>query len=72
MRDGDGAGEEFDTIRQIDIKPGVDKELPTFSITLANGKSGQFTAALLGSFRGGLGFWHTEIPIATVTQVIFK
>lgn len=52
MRDGDGAGEEFDTIRQIDIKPGVDKELPTFSITLANGKSGQFTAALLGSFRG--------------------
>jgi len=50
----------------------VDNELPTFSITLANGKSGQFTAALLGSFRGGSDFGHTEIPISTVTQVIFK
>ena len=71
MRDGDGAGEEFDTIRQIDIKPGVDKELPTFSITLANGKSGQFTAALLGSFRGARILAYRN-PIATVTQVIFK
>lgn len=59
---------KFDTIKQIDVKPGADKGLPTFNITLANGKSG----ALLGSFRGDSDFGQTKIPISTVTKVIFK
>lgn len=63
---------KFDTIKQIDVKPGADKGLPTFSITLANGKSGEFTAALAGSFRGESDFGQTEIPITTITKVIFK
>ena len=63
---------KFDTIKQIDVKQGADKGLPTFSITLANGKSGEFTAALAGSFRGESDFGQTEIPISTITKVIFK
>lgn len=63
---------KFDTIKQIDVKQGVDKGLPTFSITLANGKSGEFVAALAGSFRGESDFGQTEIPITTITKVIFK
>jgi len=63
---------KFDTIKQIDVKQGTDKTLPTFSITLANGKSGEFTAALAGSFRGESDFGQTEIPITTITKVIFK
>lgn len=63
---------KFDTIKQIDVKQGTDKTLPTFSITLANGKSGEFTAALAGSFRGESDFGQTEIPITTITKVFFK
>ena len=63
---------KFDTIKQIDVKQGTDKTLPTFSITLTNGKSGDFAAALAGSFRGESDFGQTEIPISTITKVIFK
>lgn len=63
---------KFDTIKQIDVKQGADKGLPTFSITLANGKSGEFAAALAGSFRGESDFGQTEIPISTITKIIFK
>jgi hypothetical protein len=63
---------KFDTIKQIDVKPNTDKGLPTFSITLMNGKSGEFAAALAGSFRGESDFGQTEILISTITKIIFK
>ncbi|MDQ6733602.1 MAG: hypothetical protein M3Z35_05705 [Nitrospirota bacterium] len=63
---------KFDTIKQLDVKQNPDKGLPTFAITLTNGKSGEFTAALAGSFRGESDFGQTEIPISTITKVIFK
>ena len=63
---------KFETIKQIDVKQNPDKGLPTFAITLTNGKSGEFTAALAGSFRGESDFGQTEIPISTITKVIFK
>ncbi len=63
---------KFDTIKQIEVKQGAEKTLPTFAITLTNGKSGEFTAALAGSFRGESDFGQTEIPISTITKIIFK
>ena len=63
---------KFDTIKQIDVKQNPDKGLPTFAITLTNDKSGEFTAALAGSFRGESDFGQTEIPLSTITKIIFK
>jgi hypothetical protein len=63
---------KFETIKQIDVKQGAEKALPVFAITLTNGKSGEFTAALAGSFRGESDFGQTEIPISTITKIIFK
>lgn len=63
---------KFDTIKQIDVKQNLDKGLPTFAITLTNGKSSEFSAALAGSFRGESDFGQTEIPISTITKIIFK
>src|SRR5688500_20356045 len=44
---------KFETIKQIDVKQGAEKA--------TNGKSGEFTAALAGSFRGESDFGQTEI-----------
>lgn len=63
---------KFETIKQIDVKQGAEKTLPLFAITLTNGKTGEFTAALAGSFRGESDFGQTEIPISTITKIIFK
>jgi hypothetical protein len=63
---------KFDTIKQIDVKQDTGKGLPTFAMTLTNGKSGEFTAALAGSFRGESDFGQTEIPISTISKIIFK
>jgi hypothetical protein len=63
---------KFETIKQIDVKQGAEKALPVFAITLTNGKSGEFTAALAGSLRGESDFGQTEIPISTITKIIFK
>lgn len=63
---------KFDTIKQIDVKQSGDKSLPTFTITLTNGKSGDFGAALPGSFRGESDFGQTELPITTITKIVFK
>lgn len=63
---------KFETIKQIDVKQGGEKGLPTFTITLVNGKNGDFAAALPGSFRGESDFGQTELPITTITKVVFK
>lgn len=63
---------KFETIKQIEVRQGLEKALPVFAITLTNGKSGEFTAALAGSFRGESDFGQTEIPISTITKIIFK
>jgi hypothetical protein len=63
---------KFETIKQIDVKQGAEKALPVFAITLTNGKTGEFAAALAGSFRGESDFGQTEIPISTITKIIFK
>lgn len=63
---------KFDQIKQIDIKPGVDKASPAMTVTLVNGKSGEFVPAEQGSFKGESDFGQVEVPIGSISKVVFK
>jgi len=63
---------KFDQIKQIEVKPGADKNAPAMTVTLANGKNGEFTPAVSGSFKGESDFGQVEVPIGSVSKVIFK
>jgi hypothetical protein len=63
---------KFDTIKQIDVKPGTDKGLPVFSITLSNGKTGEFALAINGSFKGDSDFGEVELPATGLKKIVFK
>ncbi len=63
---------KFDQIKQIDLKPGADKAAPAMTITLANGKNGEFVPAVSGSFKGESDFGQVEVPISSVSKVVFK
>lgn len=61
----------FDTIKQIDVQPDKDK-LPVLSITLSNGKTGEFALAIPGSFKGESDFGEVELPAHTLKKIVFK
>ena len=63
---------KFDQIKQIEVKPGADKNAPAMTVTLANGKNGEFTPAVSGSFKGESDFGQVEVPIGSVSKVVFK
>lgn len=63
---------KFETIKQIDIKPSADKAPPAFAVTLTNGKSGDFIAAVSGSFKGESDFGPVEVPVSSATKVVLK
>ena len=63
---------KFEQIKQIEVKPGADKSAPAMTVTLANGKNGEFTPAVSGSFKGESDFGQVEVPIGSVSKVIFK
>jgi hypothetical protein len=63
---------KFDTIKQIDVKPASDKGLPVFSITLSNGKTGEFALAINGSFKGDSDFGEVELPANGLKKIVFK
>lgn len=63
---------KFDTIKQIDMKPSPDSGLPTMSITLANGKTGEFALAIKGSFRGESDFGEVDLPASGLKSIRFK
>ena len=63
---------KFDQIKQIEIKPGADKTAPAMTVTLTNGKNGEFTPAVSGSFKGESDFGQVEVPIGSVSKVMFK
>ncbi len=63
---------KFDQIKQIDVKPAGDKGTPAMTVTLANGKNGEFTPAVVGSFKGESDFGQVEVPVGTVSKVVFK
>jgi len=63
---------KFDQIKQIEFKPGADKAVPAMTVTLANGKNGEFVPAVDGSFKGESDFGQVEVPIASISKVVFK
>ena len=63
---------KFDQIKQIEVKPGADKSAPAMTVTLTNGKNGEFTPAVSGSFKGESDFGQVEVPIGSVSKVVFK
>ena len=64
---------KFDQIKQIELKPGADKAAPAMTVTLANGKSGEFVPAVAnGSFKGESDFGQVEVPIGSLSKVVFK
>jgi hypothetical protein len=63
---------KFDQIKQIDIKPGADRAAPAMTVTLTNGKNGEFVPAVQGSFKGESDFGQVEVPIGSVSKVVFK
>lgn len=63
---------KFDQIKQIEFKPGADKAAPAMTVILANGKNGEFVAAVDGSFKGESDFGQVEVPIASIAKVVFK
>lgn len=62
----------FDTIKQIEVKPGADKGMPIFSIALTNGKTGEFSLAIAGSFKGESDFGEVEFPASGIKKIIFR
>jgi hypothetical protein len=63
---------KFDQIKQIEFKPGANKAAAAMTVTLANGKNGEFAPAVEGSFKGESDFGQVEVPISSISKVIFK
>ncbi len=63
---------KFETIKQIDVAPAPDKALPTLTITLTNGKTGEFTLGIAGSFKGESDFGEVDLPANGLKKIVFK
>ena len=63
---------KFDQIKQIELKPGADKAAPSMTVSLANGKTGEFVPAVQGSFKGESDFGQVEVPIGSISKAVFK
>lgn len=63
---------KFDAIRTIDVKPSGNGTPPAVSITLNDGKAGEFTLAIAGSFKGQSDFGEVELPAAELKRIAFK
>lgn len=62
----------FENIKQIDVKPSGNGALPSVAITLNDGKTGEFTLAIAGSFKGQSDFGEVELPAAELKKIVFK
>lgn len=62
---------KFDQIKHLLIKPAGSDASPVVSITLNDGKTGEFALAIPGSFRGRSDFGEVELPAAELKQVVF-
>lgn len=62
---------KFDGIKHIDLKPG-NGAAPNVTITLNDGKTGEFILAIPGSFKGQSEFGEVELPAAELKKLTFK
>jgi hypothetical protein len=63
---------KFENIKEIEIRKGSDAELPVLAISLTSGKSGEFTLAISGTFRGESDFGEVEFKPAGLNKIVFK
>ena len=63
---------KFDSIKLIDLKPSGNGSLPNVSITLADGKTGDFVLAIAGSFKGQSDFGEVELVASELKKLTFK
>ncbi len=63
---------KFDNIKHIDLKPSGNGAPPHVTITLADGKTGEFILAIAGSFKGQSDFGEVELPAAELKKITFK
>ncbi|MCC6967107.1 MAG: hypothetical protein IT391_12605 [Nitrospira sp.] len=63
---------KFDVIKTIDVKPSGNGTPPAVSITLNDGKAGEFTLAIAGSFKGQSDFGEVELPAVELKRIAFK
>lgn len=63
---------KFEGIKQIDLKPSGNGSLPNVTITLNDGKTGDFVLATAGSFKGQSDFGEVELPAAELKKLSFK
>lgn len=63
---------KFDSIKQIDLKSSGNGAAPNVSITLNDGKTGEFVLAIAGSFKGQSDFGEAELPAAELKKLTFK
>jgi hypothetical protein len=63
---------KFDGIKQIDLKASGNGAAPNVTITLNDGKTGDFVLAIPGSFKGQSEFGEVELPAAELKKLTFK
>ncbi|BFU90175.1 MAG: hypothetical protein NTAFB01_13620 [Nitrospira sp.] len=63
---------KFDGIKHIDLKPSSNGTAPSVTITLNDGKTGEFILAVAGSFKGQSEFGEVELPAAELKKLAFK
>ncbi|MGD9850595.1 MAG: hypothetical protein AB7T38_04950 [Nitrospirales bacterium] len=63
---------KFTSIKQIDLKASDQGAPPIASVTLKDGKTGEFQLAIAGSFKGQSAFGEVELPAGQLSRVVFK
>lgn len=63
---------KFDSIKQIDLKSSGNSTPPNVTITLNDGKTGDFVLAIAGNFRGQSDFGEVELAAAELKKLTFK
>ena len=63
---------KFDGIKHIDLKPSGNGAAPNVTMTLNDGKTGEFVLAIAGSFKGQSEFGEVELPAAELKKLTFK
>ncbi|MBX3302864.1 MAG: hypothetical protein KF693_11675 [Nitrospira sp.] len=63
---------KFDGIKHIDLKSSGSGTPPNVTVTLNDGKTGDFVLAIPGSFKGQSEFGEVELPAAELKKLTFK
>ena len=63
---------KFEKIKRIDFKPATGSGGPVLSITLKNGKTGEFTLEIPGSFKGHTDFGEMIAKPSHLKRIVFK